>query len=132
MKQEEIEKEQGITFHPELISDKNYFNKINPDFYMREKIFLEKQQKNIEIYKQYLEKEKNIKKYSEEEKKDIYNNIVERLYKNGIEKLKEKQGNNNYKNTLDDNISEKEIKNDLFFKNNFNANESDISSQKIY
>ena len=132
MKQEEIEKEQGITFHPELISDKNYFNKINPDFYMREKIFLEKQQKNIEIYKQYLEKEKNIKKYSEEEKKDIYNNIVERLYKNGIEKLKEKQVNNNYKNTLDDNISEKEIKNELFFKNNFNANESDISSQKIY
>ena len=132
MKQEEIEKEQGITFHPELISDKNYFNKINPDFYMREKIFLEKQQKNIEIYKQYLEKEKNQKNYSEEEKKDIYNNIVERLYKNGIEKLKEKQDKNNYKNTLDDNISEKEIKNDLFFKNNFNANESDISSQKIY
>ena len=26
IKQEEIEKEQGITFHPELISDKNYFN----------------------------------------------------------------------------------------------------------
>ena len=57
---------------------------------------------------------------------------MERLYKNGIEKLKEKQGNSNYKNSLDDNISEKEIKNDLFFKNNFNANESDISSQKIY
>ena len=132
IKQEEIEKEEGITFHPELISDKNYFNKINPDFYMREKIFLEKQQKNIETYKQYLEKENNKKNYSEEEKKDIYNNIVTRLYKNGMEKFREKQGKSNYKNAIEDNISEKEIKNDLFFKNNFNANESDISSQKIY
>ena len=132
IKQEEIEKEEGITFHPELISDKNYFNKINPDFYMREKIFLEKQQKNIETYKQYLEKENNKKNNSEEEKKDIYNNIVTRLYKNGMEKFREKQGKSNYKNAIDDNISEKEIKNDLFFKNNFNANESDISSQKIY
>jgi len=132
IKQEEIEKEQGITFHPELISDKNYFNKINPDFYMREKIFLEKQQKNIETYKQYLEKENNKKNYTEEEKKDIYNNIVTRLYKNGMEKFKEKQGKSNYKNTIDDNFSEKEIKNDMFFKNNFNANESDLSSQKIY
>ena len=132
IKQEEIEKEEGITFHPELISDKNYFNKINPDFYMREKIFLEKQQKNIETYKQYLEKENNKKNYSEEEKKDIYNNIVTRLYKNGMEKFREKQGKSTYKNAIDDNISEKEIKNDLFFKNNFNANESDISSQKIY
>ena len=132
IKQEEIEKEQGITFHPELISDKNYFNKINPDFYMREKIFLEKQQKNLEIYKQYLEKETSKKNYSYEEKKDIYNNIVTRLYKNGMEKYRERNGNNNFKNTFDDNISEKEIKNDMFFKNNFNGNESDICSQKIY
>ena len=109
IKQEEIEKEQGITFHPELISDKNYFNKINPDFYMREKIFLEKQQKNLEIYKQYLEKETSKKNYSYEEKKDIYNNIVTRLYKNGMEKYRERNGNNNFKNTFDDNISEKEI-----------------------
>ena len=132
IKQEEIEKEQGITFHPELISDKNYFNKINPDFYMREKIFLEKQQKNLEIYKQYLEKETSKKNYSYEEKKDIYNNIVTRLYKNGMEKYRERNGNNNFKNTFDDNVGEKEIKNDMFFKNNFNGNESDISSQKIY
>ena len=101
-KQEEIEKEQGITFQPELISDKNYFNKINPDFYQREKNFLERQQKNIEMYKQYLEKEKNNKKYSQEEKKEIYNNIVNRLYKDGMEKYREKQGIINCKNNNDD------------------------------
>ena len=103
LKQEEIEKEQGITFHPELISDKNYFNKINPDFYQREKIFLERQQKNIEIYKHYLENEQNNKKkYSQEEKKEILNNIVSRLYKDGVEKYREKQSKINYKNNSDD------------------------------
>ena len=33
LKQEQIEKEQGITFKPELISEKKYLDKINPDFY---------------------------------------------------------------------------------------------------
>jgi hypothetical protein len=131
MKQEEIEKEQGITFHPELISDKNYYNRINPDFYEREKIFLEKQQKNIEIYKQYLENENNKKKYSDEEKKEIYDNIVNKLYKDGMEKYREKQGKNNFKNTMDD-FSENDRNNNAFFKNSFTGNESEISSKKIY
>ena len=86
LKQEEIEKEQGITFQPELISNKNYYNKINPDFYEREKLFLEKQQKNIETYKEYLEREQNPKKFSYSEKREIYDNIVNRLYKDGMEK----------------------------------------------
>ena len=105
LKQEEIEKEQGITFQPELISDKNYFERINPDFYMREKIFLERQQKNIETYKQYLENEKIKKRYSHEEKKEIFNNIVNRLYKDGMEKYKEKTGKTNV-NIDRDNIFE--------------------------
>ena len=119
LKKEEIEKEQGITFQPELISEKKYYDKINPDFYQREKIFLEKQQKNIEIYKEYLESEKMGKKYSEEEKKEIYNNIVNKLYKNGIEKYKQRQEKSEYKfNTIDD-ISDSEIKyNNIIFKNN--------------
>ena len=119
LKKEEIEKEQGITFQPELISEKKYYDKINPDFYQREKSFLEKQQKNIEIYKEYLESEKMGKKYSEEEKKEIYNNIVNKLYKNGIERYKQRQEKSEYKfNTIDD-ISDSEIKyNNIIFKNN--------------
>ena len=119
LKKEEIEKEQGITFQPELISEKKYYDKINPDFYQREKIFLEKQQKNIEIYKEYLESEKMGKKYSEEEKKEIYNNIVNKLYKNGIERYKQRQEKSEYKfNTIYD-ISDSEIKyNNIIFKNN--------------
>ena len=103
LKQEEIEKEQGITFQPELISNKNYYNKINPDFYEREKLFLEKQQKNIETYKEYLEREQNPKKFSYTEKREIYDNIVNRLYKDGMEKYREKQGkiyNKNYSDVM--------------------------------
>ena len=101
LKQEEIEKEQGITFQPELISNKNYYNKINPDFYEREKLFLEKQQKNIETYKEYLEREQNPKKFSYSEKREIYDNIVNRLYKDGMEKYREKQGKISNKNYSD-------------------------------
>ena len=103
LKQEEIEKEQGITFQPELISNKNYYNKINPDFYEREKLFLEKQQKNIETYKEYLQREQNPKKFSYSEKREIYDNIVNRLYKDGMEKYREKQGkiyNKNYSDVM--------------------------------
>ena len=103
LKQEEIEKEQGITFQPELISNKNYYNKINPDFYEREKLFLEKQQKNIETYKEYLEREQNPKKFSYSEKREIYDNIVNRLYRDGMEKYREKQGkiyNKNYSDVM--------------------------------
>ena len=59
------------------------------------------------------------KKYSEEEKKEIYNNIVNKLYKNGIERYKQRQEKSEYKfNTIDD-ISDSEIKyNNIIFKNN--------------
>ena len=122
LKQEQIEKEQGITFKPELISEKKYTNKINPNFYEREKKFLEKQQQNIELYKTLLENEhnKNKKKYTQEEKKEIYNNIVTRLYKDGVQKYIQKRNKNN---SLDDNIimnnNEIELMNDNI-KNNKN------------
>ena len=121
IKQEQIKKEQGITFKPELISKKKYYDKINPDFYEREKQFLAKQQQNIELYKIFLEKEENKKKkkYSEEEKKEIYSNIVTRLYKDGVEKYKQKKNNNL------DYINE----GNLIVKNNNYKNNSDISNR---
>ena len=121
IKQEQIKIEQGITFKPELISKKKYYDKINPDFYEREKQFLEKQQQNIELYKIYLEKEENKKKkkYSEEEKKEIYSNIVTRLYKDGVKKYKQKINNNL------DNINE----GNLIVKNNNYKTNSDISNR---
>ena len=115
-KQEQIEKEQGITFKPELISEKKYLEKINPDFYEREKQFLEKQKQNIEIYNLLLknEEKKRKKNYSEEEKKEIYSNIVNRLYKDGVEKYIQKR---NKENDFDNINNENEIKDEFIIKN---------------
>ena len=86
--------EAGLTFEPEIISNnKKYYDRINPDFYQREKNFLQRQQNYIDTYKKYLDKKENKmqKKYSNEEKEAIYNNIVERLYKDGVEKYIQKK-----------------------------------------
>jgi len=127
MKRSQIEKEQGITFKPELISEKKYYGKINSNFYEREKQFLEKQQRNIEINKQLLKKEenKNRKIYSEEEKKEIYSNIVNRLYKDGVEKYIQKK--NNIK--IADNIKYNNI-NNVNEQNLYLGNENNLSSNK--
>ena len=137
LKKEQIEKEQGITFKPELISAKKYNNKINPNFYEREKEFLEKQQLNIETHKFLLENEQNKKKkiYSEEEKKEIYNNIVTRLYKDGVEKYiqKRSKGNNLEDNVY--NINHNEIKDyfnkDKIFKNLSNNHKNDVNEYEF-
>ena len=148
LKQEQIEKEQGITFKPELISEKKYLDKINPDFYEREKQFLEKQQQNIDSYNLFLQNEENKtkKKYSEEEKKEIYNNIVCRLYKDGVEKYIQKKSKGNNQNEIKDqliiknknmnNNNRNNIKNDLEFEKEpeeeiFNVNYRNIGMNKV-
>ena len=93
MKQEEIEKEQGITFHPELISDKNYYNRINPDF-MKEKKYFQKNNKKILKYINNIQKMKIIKKSILMKKKKKFMiilliNCIKMEWKN-IEKNKEK------------------------------------------
>ena len=131
LKQEQIEKEQGITFKPSLISEKKYYEKINPNFFEREKQFLEKQQQNIESYKLLIENEQNQKKkkYTEDEKKEIYNNIVSRLYKDGVEKYIQK------KQQLDNNIAdinnENEMKDSLMEKNANFKNKGSNENKKI-
>ena len=133
IKQEQIEQEQGITFKPELISEKKYYDKINPDFYEREKEFLEKQQQSIETYKIFLQKEENIKKkkYSEEEKKEICNNIVTRLYKDGVEKYIQKRNNISDLNDINYNNDEdgiNGINENIIIKNKNNKNERRITN----
>ena len=131
-KQEQIEKEQGITFRPALISEKKYYEKINPNFYEREKQFLEKQQQNIESYKLLIENEQNIKKkkYTEEEKKEIFSNIISRLYKEGVEKYiqKKKRDNNSVYNN-----NENEMKDSLMLteKNKIIKNRDHHENEKV-
>ena len=82
---EKVEKEEGITFQPE-IEENEFMNNI-------EGSFLERNQKWIENRKNFIEQENeryienlrnggnNNKKYTAEEREQIINNIIERLYK---------------------------------------------------
>jgi hypothetical protein len=87
-KQENLDNEIGITFNPSLINGEKYLDKIDPNFYQREKKFVQNQRNHIEAYQNYLdkEKEKYFKKFSEEKKNIIIKNVVDRLYKDGLEK----------------------------------------------
>ena len=73
-----VEKEEGITFKPELHLNNKYTDRIFSDFYDRNKNF--KKNKIFENYDKFQDN-KIDKKYSEDEKKQIIQNIVKRLYK---------------------------------------------------
>ena len=86
-KQKNLDNEKGITFNPLLVNGEKYLDKVEPNFFEREKKFVENQRNHIEAYKNFLikEKEKYFKRYSED-KKIIIKNVVDRLYKDGLEK----------------------------------------------
>ena len=87
-KQEFIDNEKGITFSPILINGEKYLDNVSQNFYEREKKFVEDQKNHIEAYRNYLNKEKEryLKRYSED-KKIIVKNVIDRLYKDGLEKV---------------------------------------------
>ena len=72
-----VELEEGITFKPELNSNNKYTERIFSNFYDRNKNF--KKNKIFENYDKFHREEG--KKYTEQEKKQIIQNIVNRLYK---------------------------------------------------
>ena len=87
---QKVEKEEGITFQPELCHNNNkYINRICNDFYARNQNC--KKNTVFKEYEKYDENKKNEKKYTDEQKKKIINNIVERLYKEPMNK-------NNFRN----------------------------------
>ena len=72
-----VELEEGTTFKPELNSNNKYTERIFSDFYDRNKNF--KKNKIFSNYDKFHEDKG--KKYTEEEKKQIIKNIVNRLYR---------------------------------------------------
>ena len=90
--QQILDKERGLTFNPLLINGNKYLDKIIPDFFEREKKFVEEQKNHINAYKNLFnkEKEKYLKKYCEN-KKIIIQNVVNRLYTEGIQKKFDKR-----------------------------------------
>ena len=113
---QKVEREEGATFKPELCSNNKYIGRICNDFYERNKSC----KKNI-IFKEYEKfdnKVNNKKKFTDEQKKKIINNIVQRLYKepmtkNSLQNNKSECNkyikNYNYSNTSRNNIQNKNI-----------------------
>lgn len=98
-KRNEIDAELGITFKPELYTNGKYYNKINPDFHDRERQFMEEKEKFVNGYnmlmEQCLEKQRlGSGKYSNKEKEEIANNIIQRLYNKGLEKYSARNNHN--------------------------------------
>ena len=117
-KRNELDIEQGITFHPEIYTNRKYYDKINDDFNTREEDYLNKKIQNIQNYQNYINEQNNSlvnkKKYTKKEKEEITNNIINRLYKEGVEKYKNKR------NSID--INEREYKD--FTEKNSTLNEN--------
>ena len=96
-KQNDIDIEQGLTFKPELYTNEKYYDRINPNFHEREREFMNEKQKFLEnciqMNEDHLNKQKwGHGKYTNKEKEEITNNIIERLYRRGLEKYTERKG----------------------------------------
>ena len=83
----ELDIEHGLTFKPEIKKNK-YHNRINTNFQEREQIFLNEKERFINENRNMFNEQFNInkKKYSPEQKEEIKNNIINRLYKDGVQK----------------------------------------------
>ena len=105
-KRADLDIEQGITFQPEIYTNRKYYDKIDVDFNKREQYYLDKKLVNLQNYQNIIDEQNNSissrKKYTKKEKEEIANNIINRLYKEGVQKYK------NRKNSLD--IYERENK----------------------
>ena len=78
-----VEKDEGVTFKP-FIYDNCYSRGINGDFYERNQKFLKDRKffYEVENKKKNEQNKKNIsnKRYNKEERQDLINNIIKRLY----------------------------------------------------
>ena len=116
-KQNDLDIEQGITFKPEMYTNEKYYDRITPDFHARELQFMEDKKKHVDERIQENEIQLNEQrwgggKYSNKEKEEITNNIINRLYKKGLEKYSERRGINlsSQRSTLNNNNDNDNIK----------------------
>ena len=119
---QKVEKEEGVTFMPDICQNNKYINRICSDFYERNKNY--QKNDNFKKYEKFDEvSKKNEKKYTDEQKKRIINNIVQRLYKESLNK------NNNDKNNR--NECNKYNKKYSLLDSNRNIIQKKISETKI-
>jgi hypothetical protein len=125
-----------------MYTNEKYYDKITNDFHARELQFMEDKRKHVDERIQENELQLNEQrwgggKYSNKEKEEITNNIINRLYKKGLEKYSERRGvnlnsqrstvdNNNYTN--DDNTNEGKRFNEIHQQYNYDNNDDNGES----
>ena len=90
-KRADLDIEQGLTFQPEIYSNRKYYNKIDNNFERREQIHLDKKLQNILYYQNLNDDNSTTRRYTKREKEEIANNIINRLYNIGVEKYKQRK-----------------------------------------
>ena len=123
-KRADLDIEQGLTFQPEIYSNRKYYNKIDNNFERREQIHLDKKLQNIQNYQNLNEENSTSRRYTKREKEEIANNIIHRLYNIGVEKYKQRKFSA-------DNF-EKEIKNNINSKQNQNLIQEKYNKDNNY
>ena len=106
-----VEKDEGVTFKP-FISENSYLLGVSGNFYERsQKLLNDRESYYEQENKKYIEELRNRaekKFYTKEERKQVINNIINRLYNDSIYSNKK---NVNEKNQEKDNIKEEKVKN---------------------
>ncbi len=123
-KRADLDIEQGLTFQPEIYSNRKYYNKIDNNFERREQNHLDKKLQNIQNYQNLNDENSTSRRYTKREKEEIANNIIHRLYNIGVEKYKQRKFSA-------DNF-EKEIKNNINSKQNQNLIQEKYNKDNNY
>ena len=107
-----VEKDEGVTFKP-YISENSYLMGVSGNYYERSKKLLNDREsyyeKENKKYIEELRKKAKKKTYTKEERKQVINNIINRLYNDSI--YANKNLGNNEKDKYKDSIKEEKIKN---------------------
>ena len=107
-----VEKDEGVTFKP-YISENSYLMGVSGNYYERSKKLLNDREsyyeKENKKYIEELRKRAKKKTYTKEERKQVINNIINRLYNDSI--YSNKKSGKDEKDKDNDNIKEENIKN---------------------
>ena len=121
----DLDIEQGLTFQPEIYSNRKYYDKINNNFERREQIHLNKKYQNIQNNHNLKDENSTSRRYTKREKEEIANNIINKLYKIGVEKYKQRK--------LSADNCDKRIKNKVYSKvQNQNLIQENINRDNNY
>lgn len=128
--QKQFDEVAGLTFKPSIPNVEKYG--VSNDFYQRNEILLHKKNIFSDWYQKILKEnfDNKHKNYTAEQVEEIKNNIVDRLYKKDLEKIKEKK--NLYENVDKDKFDyKKDLRNNNYINSEFYQNYPSKNNSKL-